>query len=71
MNEDERRHSMASDAFLIVDEQGRAEAEARNGLIQFDLACRMIIDAIDKGGGWKLRASTILALHRAALEGIK
>jgi Fic family protein len=30
----------------------------------------MIMDAIEKGSSWKLRPSTILGLHRAALEGI-
>lgn len=70
MTEDDRRHSVASDANLIADEDARAEAEARNGLIQFDRACQMIVDAIDKGEAWKLRPSAILALHRAALEGI-
>ncbi|RCW20200.1 Fic/DOC family protein [Ciceribacter lividus] len=70
MSEEERRHSVASEANLILDEQQRAEAEARNGLVQFDHACSMIVDAIEKGKSWKLRPSAILALHRAALEGI-
>jgi len=70
MSEEERRHSVASDANLIQDEQLRAEAEARNGLIQFDRACSLIMDAIEKGQSWKLRPSTILTLHRAALDGI-
>lgn len=70
MTEDDRRHSVASEAYLIADETQRAEAEARNGLIQFDLACQMIMDAVEKGDSWKLRPSSILALHRAALEGI-
>jgi hypothetical protein len=55
MTDDDRRHSVAADADLVKDQQGRAEAEARNGLLQFDIACRMIIDAIEKGEGWKLR----------------
>lgn len=70
MSEGGRRHSLASEAYLIRDEQLLAEAEARNGLLQFDQACAMIVDAIEKGGSWKLRPSAILALHRAALEGI-
>jgi len=70
MSEEERRHSVASDAHLIQDEQLRAEAEARNGLLQFDRACSMIVEAIERGKSWKLRPSTILTLHRAALEGI-
>ncbi|MBL0375211.1 Fic family protein [Rhizobium sp. KVB221] len=70
MTEEDRRHSVASEAYLIRDEKERAEAEARNGLLQFDLACQMIIDAIDRGEKWKLRTSAVLALHRAALNGI-
>ncbi|MBM3090272.1 cell filamentation protein Fic [Ensifer sp. T173] len=70
MSEEDRRHSVASEAYLIKDEQLRAEAEARNGLIQFDHACSMILDAIEKGEKWKLRPSAILTLHRAALDGI-
>ncbi|HLP70816.1 MAG TPA: hypothetical protein VK181_25180 [Rhizobium sp.] len=48
MSDEERRHSVASEANLILDEQQRAEAEARNGLVQFDRACSMIVDAIEK-----------------------
>lgn len=70
MTEEDRRHSLASDANLIADDQARAEAEARNGLIQFDRACQMTVEAIDRGDAWKLRPSAILTLHRAALDGI-
>lgn len=70
MAEGTRRHSVATEAYLIKDETLRAEAEARNGLRQFDLARDMIIDAIDKGEKWKLRPSMLLALHREALQGI-
>ncbi|MBY5440789.1 Fic family protein [Rhizobium leguminosarum] len=70
MTEGTRRHSVATEAYLIKDERERAEAEARNGLRQFDAARDMIIDAIDKGAKWKLRPSLLLALHREALQGI-
>lgn len=70
MSDDARRHSVAADAELINDPHLRAEAEARNGLLQFDLARHMIVDAIDKGSSWKLRVSAFLALHREALTGI-
>ncbi|MFT0892976.1 Fic family protein [Pseudochelatococcus sp. G4_1912] len=65
-----RRHSVATEAYLIKDDQARAEAEARNGLLQYDYALRMIMDAIEKGSAWKLRTSALLALHREALQGI-
>lgn len=70
MTDTTRRHSVATEAYLIGDEIARAEAEVRNGLLQFDLACKMIIDAIEKGGDWRLRPSTFLTLHREALQGI-
>lgn len=55
-----RRHSVASEASIITDPLKQAEAEARNGLLQFDLARNMIVDALEKGGRWKLRPSAIL-----------
>lgn len=70
MSDETRRHTVASEAALIVDPQARAEAEVRNGLRQFDLACQMIMDALEKGAGWKLRVSALLSLHREALDGI-
>ncbi|ANK88262.1 Fic family protein [Rhizobium sp. MC63] len=70
MTDATRRHSVATEAYLIMDEKARAEAEARNGLLQFDLARDMIVDAIDKGEKWKLRPSMLLSLHREALQGI-
>jgi hypothetical protein len=48
MNDEFRRHSIAQEANLLSDEIKRAEAEARNGLLQFDYACNVIIDAIKK-----------------------
>ncbi|UVC08355.1 Fic family protein [Rhizobium sp. TH2] len=70
MTDETRRHSVASEATLITDEILRAEAEARNGLLQYDYACRAIIDAIEKGSSWRLRPSLLLGLHREALQGI-
>lgn len=65
-----RRHSVAGQPDLIVDPAARAEAEARNGLKQFDLGLRIIEDALAKGVDFRWRPSTILALHREALSGI-
>ncbi len=71
-NSDEvpRRHSIADEPSLVVDVKAQAEAEARNGLLQFDLGLRMIRDAIAKGDEFKFRISMIQALHREALSGI-
>jgi Fic family protein len=65
-----RRHSEAEEPSLISDAQLRAEAEARNGLRQFDLGLRAIEDGIAKGEAFRLRPSLLLSLHRAALEGL-
>jgi Fic family protein len=64
-----QRHSKAADAELISDPKLRAEAEALNGLRQYDLAIRIVQDALDRGI-FKLRLSHILSLHREALAGI-
>ena len=66
----DRRHSVAEAPRLIADPVALAEAEARNGLKQFDLGLRIIEDALAKGAGFRVRPSMLLALHRQALEGI-
>lgn len=69
-DEDRRRHSVAGVPELIADPRTRAEAEARNGLRQFDLGLRIIDDALNKAPAFRWRPSTIQALHREALQGI-
>jgi Fic family protein len=68
--DESRRHSVAEGVSLITDEHARAEAEARNGLKQFDLGMAAVEDAIEKGSQFRLRPSLILRLHREALDGI-
>ena len=71
MADQEQRHSRALEPDLIHDPQLKAEAEAKNGLRQYDLGIRIIETAIERGtGDFKLRPSTILGLHREALMGI-
>jgi Fic family protein len=65
----ERRDSKALEPELIKDPKKRAEAEAANGLRQFDAGKAEAQAAIDRGA-FKLRPSLILALHREALRGI-
>jgi Fic family protein len=69
-NDSLRRHSVAGQPSLIVDPTARAEAEARNGLKQFDLGLQIIEDALTKGKGFRWRPSTIQALHRETLNEI-
>lgn len=71
MAEQKQRHSHALEPDLIADPQLKAEAEAKNGLRQYDVGIRIIETAIERGvTEFKLRPSTILALHREALSGI-
>jgi Fic family protein len=69
-NGGERRDSRALNAELIDDPIARAEAEARNGLRQYDAGIAAAQTALDRGGSFKLRLSLILSLHREALSGI-
>src|SRR5215469_9080844 len=67
--EDQRRDSRALEPDLISDPQRKAEAEARNGLRQYDAGVQSVQAALDRGS-FKLRPSLILGLHREALAGI-
>lgn len=68
-NEVGPRHSRALEAELIADPVARAEAEARNGLRQYDFGISVIQTAIDRRT-FKLRTSLVLSLQREALRGI-
>jgi Fic family protein len=69
--EDRQRHSRALEPDLISDPDEKAQAEARNGLRQYDIGLKVIETAIERGpDNFKLRPSTILTLHREALNGI-
>jgi Fic family protein len=71
MAEQKERHSHALEPDLIADPQLKAEAEAKNGLRQYDVGIHIIETAIVRvPAEFKLRPSTILALHREALSGI-
>jgi Fic family protein len=65
----ERRDSKALEPELIKDPVARAEAEARNGLRQYDAGIKTIQTALERGS-FKLRPSLALGLHREALAGI-
>ncbi len=68
----ERRDSRALEPELITDPLERAEAEAANGLRQFDAGKVAAQEAIERQPfkPFKLRPSLILSLHREALSGI-
>jgi Fic family protein len=65
-----RRHSIPEAAEVIDDPQSRAEAEARNGLRQFDYGIDVLEKALHQGATFRWRPSFIQALHREALQGI-
>jgi hypothetical protein len=64
-----QRHSRALEAELIVDPVARAEAEALNGLRQYDFGIGVVQTAIERKT-FKLRPSLVLSLQREALRGI-
>jgi len=65
------RHSVHRDVDLIVDKDQKAHAEARNALRQFDQVVEYVEYWLsEKERSFVLRPSTILDLHRCALDGI-
>ena len=65
----EKRDSKALEPELINDPVAKAEAEALNGLRQYDYGIKTIQTALD-GQAFKLRPSLVLGLQREALAGI-
>ncbi|MBM6592446.1 Fic family protein [Microvirga pudoricolor] len=65
----EKRDSKAFEPELINDPQIKAEAEALNGLRQYDAGISAVQSALDRGS-FKLRPSLVLGLQREALKGI-
>ncbi len=65
----DRRDSRALEPELISDPIKRAEAEAANGLRQYDAGIAFAQTALERGA-FRLRVSHILGLQREALKGI-
>lgn len=67
----EDRHSKAAEPRLVTDPDEIARVEARNALRQFDAVIQLIEQwTAPDHPPFKLRSSTILALHREALTGL-
>jgi Fic family protein len=64
------RQTVSEEPLLILDPEERAAAEAENALLQFDRVLDLVDMAIRDGQPFKLRPSTILALHAEAMKGI-
>jgi Fic family protein len=63
------RESRAAEPELITDPQLKAEAEAANGLRQYDYAVKSVYEALERQA-FKLRVSRITSFQREALQGI-
>lgn len=67
----EDRHSKAAEPPIVTDPDEIARVEARNALRQFDAVMQLVEQwTAPEHPPFKLRASTILSLHREALEGL-
>jgi Fic family protein len=64
------RYSEASTAELVLGAEEKARREARNGVRQFDRLIALVEASVQAGVKFRLRVSTILDLHRVAMEGL-
>ena len=67
---DSERHSVASEPSLINDPIEEAKRESANALQQFDQVLDLIDEVTRDARPFRLRTSTILGLHRTALDGL-
>lgn len=65
-----KRESVGSEPDLLNDPDEIARREAENAVRQFDAVLDLIDEVARDGRPFKLRPSTILGLHRFALEGL-
>ncbi len=65
----EARESRAAEPELITNPQLKAEAEAANGLRQYDFAVKSVYEVLERQP-FRLRVSRILSFQREALQGI-
>lgn len=64
------RQTVSEEPLLILDPEERAAAEAENALLQFDRVLDLIDMSVRDGQPFRLRPSTILALHAEAMRGV-
>ncbi|OYW46010.1 MAG: hypothetical protein B7Z08_08435 [Sphingomonadales bacterium 32-68-7] len=64
------RQTISKSASYIEDADQRAALEAENALLQFDEVLDLIDLAVRDGRPFKLRPSTILGLHRTAMQSV-
>lgn len=64
------RQTISVPVELIGDPEQRAVREAENALLQFDRVLDLIDESVRDGRPFRLRPSTILALHAEAMRGV-
>lgn len=64
------RETRSKAAHVIEDADERAALEAENALLQFDEVLDLIDLAVRDGRPFRLKPSTILGLHRTAMQGV-
>ena len=67
---DEERHSIAAQPSLITDPIEEAKRESENAVAQFDRVLDLVDEVVRGARPFRLRTSTILDLHRLALDGL-
>jgi Fic family protein len=67
---DDERHSIAAQPSLISDPIEEAQRESENAIAQFDRVLDLIDEVVRGDRPFRLRTSTILDLHRLALDGL-
>lgn len=67
---DEERHSIAAQPSLITDPIEEAKRESENAVAQFDRVLDLVDEVVRGSRPFRLRTSTILDLHRLALDGL-
>ena len=64
------RETKSKSAHYIEDDDERAALEAENALLQFDEVLDLIDLAVRDGRPFRLKPSTVLGLHRTAMQGV-
>lgn len=64
------RQTISQTAAVVANDEERAALEAENALLQFDQVLDLIDMAVRDGRDFRLRPSTILGLHAAAMRGV-
>jgi Fic family protein len=70
MSDDSQRHTVSEAVHVDTDPDAIAGREASNAIDQFDAVLRLIDEAVNSGRPFRLKPSTILSLHRIALNGL-